>query len=70
MFYLLRLTNLHKSNKILLRELQRRDTRNGKKSSLRCSAEEIPNTKGGTKGPENRQNPFATLALIKKQHIA
>jgi len=39
-------------------------------SSLRCSAEEIPNTKGETKGPENRQNPFATLALIKTQHIA
>ena len=44
--------------------------KNGKKSSLRCSAEEIPNTKGRTKGPKNRQNHFATLALIKTQHTA
>ena len=33
-------------------------------------AEEIPNTKGRTKGPKNRQNHFATLALIKTQHTA
>lgn len=40
------------------------------RNPLRCSAEEIPNTKGRTKGPKNRQNHFATLALIKTQHIA